>query len=76
MTANVMENIQTNDAEYYRNKAAQVQLEIENSDLTENQLRRKELDLRVYESIIQKAEKQQERQKNYMKVMFFYNIFQ
>ena len=75
MTANVLANIQTNDAEYYRNKAAQVQMEIENSNLTENQLRRKEMNLRVYDSMTKKAEKQQERQKNYLKTMFFYNIF-
>ena len=75
LTVILAANIQTTDAEYFRNKAAQVQMEIDNSNLDYYELREKELDLQVYNNIVAKNEKFQKIKKNYLKIIFFYDIF-
>ena len=46
---------------------------IKNLDYYE--LREKELDLQVYNNIVAKNEKFQKIKKNYLKIIFFYDIF-
>ena len=50
-------------------------MEIDNSNLDYYELREKELDLQVYNNIVAKNEKFQKIKKNYLKIIFFYDIF-
>ena len=72
-TANLFsDGIVSNDAKYYENKAAQVRLELENSNLDKYEQKRKEMNLRVYEDMSTKAKEFNEKKERYIKIMFFY----
>lgn len=73
LTANLFsDGIVSSDAKYYEDKAAQVRLEIEKSNLDEYELKSKEMNLRVYEDMSIKAKKFKEKKDRYIKIMFFY----